>query len=142
MPIDTNLEGALADLFKRHATVERPLESVRTQAAFLGISAPQLSRLRNGVVPLTRKTARKFANAFGTNDKQRDEIFEELVAAYCGREKQVPKNLPTLKELNKMIAAREEAVRRHEQQLEMLRFARDNYEIWRRSGESIQKIEW
>ncbi|MFA6522616.1 MAG: helix-turn-helix transcriptional regulator [Patescibacteria group bacterium] len=76
----TNLGMYLETACASHATPENPLKTVHAQAKFLGVSAPQLSRLRRGEVPLTRKSAVKFSQRLGCNDDERERIRRELLA--------------------------------------------------------------
>lgn len=68
----------LERLFRAHATEKAPLMSVRSRAQFLGVSAPQLSRLINGRVPLTDKMARMFSKKLAIKPEDEDQIFQDL----------------------------------------------------------------
>jgi hypothetical protein len=75
----TELSDVLEQLIAPFSTEERPLTTVRAQAEFLGVSAPQLSRLRQGNVPLTRRMAGLFAIQLGATPTARDDVLQELL---------------------------------------------------------------
>ncbi len=83
--VSTTLSAVLDEAFRAAAdrTSKEPLAHVRSQAAFLGVSPGQYSRIRNGKAPLTESTARKWAEVLLPSDPGR--LQRDLLAASRNR---------------------------------------------------------
>lgn len=135
--IINELAMVLDRLFNERATENAPLDSIRSQAMFVDISAPQMSRLRTGKAPLTRRMVRKFSQKLGRTSEEKDNIYQRLI----GLSNHTIQEVPTHQELNDKIKYHTDAIKEHQKQLKDLHWAEQNYEVWAKGFEILRRLK-
>lgn len=83
----TEFSDLLDRLVREYVADHASIPTVSALAKFLGISSPQLSRLRSQTVPLTKKTAVRFAERIGATAEDKAAVLKGLEPFVGGKER-------------------------------------------------------